>query len=160
MNALTNVIKLILPVKQKFPFLALILFFISINSYPQFDSQCLNEDEVPANLPDNTQSPYASKNGLYLPVSGTLRILVVYAEIDYDVGSDPNLEGYPEWPVGQLPVWANDIFDHEDPAGQPAGLLTRYYYEASFGNCVLQIDRQGRNEGTHTDVNGIIHCKT
>lgn len=69
---------------------------------------------------------YASWNGWYLPTSGTLRILVVLAEVDGVAGSL-------EWPAHELPVWVNNpnLFDWDVPNGTATGLLTRYFQDAS-----------------------------
>lgn len=115
--------------------LTIVLQFITLLLIGQ--NICLFNDTTQPNYPDDYLEPYESKNGWFISPIGTLRVLLVFVEIDYDVGTDPNLNGTDEWPVGELPIWADDILDHEDPAGQPEGLLTRYYYEASSGNCIL-----------------------
>ena len=74
------------------------------------------------------------KNGWHLPANGTVRVLFVFVEIDYDTGIDPNPNGTNEWPVNALPVWANNFLDPQIPTGQSNGLLTQYYREASLGN--------------------------
>lgn len=76
-----------------------------------------------------------STNGWHLPTRDTLRVLVVFVELDYD--TDPNLDAYPKgsdkWPVGGLPVYADSIFDVW-PQENPIGIMTRYYKESSLGN--------------------------
>ena len=55
------------------------------------------------------------KNGWILPASDTLRILMILAEVNYDVGTDPN--GPPgDWPPGQLPPWINNLLDVNSPS--------------------------------------------
>ena len=95
---------------------------------------CLFSDTAQFNLPDDSQELYASKNGWHLPANGTVRVLFVFVEIDYDTGIDPNPNGTNEWPVNALPVWANNFLDPQIPTGQSNGLLTQYYREASLGN--------------------------
>jgi hypothetical protein len=69
-----------------------------------------------------------------LPVKGTLRILVVFAEIEYNTGTDPDpVTNIDDWMPHSLPDWADQILDVNIPSGTAQGLLTRYYQEASFG---------------------------
>ena len=76
---------------------------------------------------------YESRNGWYLPTSGTLRILLVLVEVD-------NLAGTADWPAHQLPFWVNNpdpnlnLFDWNVPSGTATGLLTRYFQDASSGH--------------------------
>ena len=76
-----------------------------------------------------------STNGWHLPAKDTLRVLVVFVEVEYDI--DPDLDGAPhgnkQWPVGQLPVYADSIFDVHSQ-DNPVGIMTRYYKESSLGN--------------------------
>lgn len=86
--------------------------------------------------PDPLLTGCASANGLYLPASGTIRLLIVFAEIDYDVipGNDPNPGTNPDWPLHSIPSWTDDLLDPNVPTGTAEGLLTRYYQQASSGN--------------------------
>ena len=102
--------------------------------FSQAQLTCLFTDTIQAKYPDDEQELYESKNGWHLPANGTLRVLFVFVEIEYDVGIDPNPNGTNEWPVNALPVWANNFLDPQIPTGQSNGLLTQYYQEASFGN--------------------------
>ncbi|MBP7316251.1 MAG: T9SS type A sorting domain-containing protein [Chitinophagaceae bacterium] len=115
------------------PISLVVLFqFFALFAAGQFT--CLFSDTAQYNLPDDAKELYASKNGWHLPANGTLRILFVFIEIDYDAGTDPNPNGTDEWPVNALPVWADNLLDPWIPTGQPNGLLTQYYQEASLGN--------------------------
>ena len=96
------------------------------------NGQCHFPDTIPT-YPPGADNTYASWNGWFLPVHGTLRILIVFAEIDYDIGTDPNPDSTEGWPVHSLPNWADDLLDPNIPTGQPQGLMTRYYNEASSG---------------------------
>lgn len=75
-----------------------------------------------------------SKNGWYLSPHGTIRILVLFVEIDYDVtpAKDPQPESHPTWTKGELPSWANDLFDPQELPQQKAE-VSRYYEDISFG---------------------------
>ncbi|NEN22102.1 hypothetical protein G3O08_01110 [Cryomorpha ignava] len=79
-----------------------------------------------------------STNGWYLTTKDTLRILVVFVEVDYD--TDSKLEDLPEgtekWPDGGLPAYADSIFD-TDWQEKPVGIMTRYYNESSLGNLIV-----------------------
>jgi len=54
-----------------------------------------------------------SEKGWILPTQGTLRVLMVFVEIDHDV--DPSVDDFPQghknWKVNQLPEYKDDIFN-------------------------------------------------
>jgi len=111
-----------------------LIFAIPILSFPQFsEDKCLYDLDQTAFMPQNPSGMYESKNGYHLPVTGLIRLLVVFAQIEYDIGTDPNPNNQDEWNVGELPTWADDLFDVNLPTGQAQGLVTRYFQEASFG---------------------------
>lgn len=90
---------------------------------------CLFTDSASAkNLTDLQKSQIDSENGWYLSTTGTIRVLVVFVEID-----NPGDPGNSTWMDGQLPVWANDLLDNTVIAN-PQGELSRFYHEASSGN--------------------------
>ena len=89
---------------------------------------------------------YAIRNGVSIPASDTLRVFVVFAELDFSQGPCPNnlpdnLNG--SWPIDKrgktlLPLDANTFFDSALKPGQhPKGFITDYYHSASFGKYVL-----------------------
>ena len=79
-----------------------------------------------------------SLNGYWLPAKGTIRIFLVYAE----VLNDPDEPGYLKgWEPGRLPRNPGYFFDHDLKRGvQKEGILTRYYYQASFGEFLVLAD--------------------
>ena len=84
---------------------------------------------------DSIQVPN-SENGWHLSPHGTIRILVIYAEMIYDKdpARDPARGNVMEhWPVGQLPKWKNDLFDPQ-PLTIPKAMVSRYYHDCSLGN--------------------------
>lgn len=86
---------------------------------------------------DSTTIP-RSENGWYLSPHGTIRILVLFVEIDYDQdpSKDPQRDGADHWPKGQLPKWKDDLFD-PFPKPIPTAMLTRYYSDISLGNYIV-----------------------
>lgn len=77
-----------------------------------------------------------SENGWHLSPHGTIRVLVIYAEMVYDKdpGRDPSNNAHMDhWPVGQLPKWKDDLFDPQALQVQKA-LVSRYYQDCSLGN--------------------------
>ena len=76
-----------------------------------------------------------SANGWYLSPHGTIRILVIFAELVYDVHpeKDPQPNGAGHWPKGQLPNWKDELFD-PFPMALPEAQVTRYYHDVSLGH--------------------------
>lgn len=75
-----------------------------------------------------------SRHGWYLSPHGSIRILLLFAEIEYDVnpGKDPQPNGAEHWPKGQLPKWKDELFDpHQQPI--PKAQISRYYHDISLG---------------------------
>lgn len=89
--------------------------------------------------------PLESRNGWVLPPYGTIRILVLFAEIEYDVNpaSDPQPNGADHWPKGQLPRWRNELFDPQ-PLPVPSGMVSKYYHDISFGRYTVLGDHMDR----------------
>lgn len=79
-----------------------------------------------------------SRNGKTLPASGSIRVLVIFAEINYDVHpqTDPVKARSVLWPVGSLPVWKDSLFDPY-PASSYIGHLSLFYKESSFGQLAV-----------------------
>lgn len=75
-----------------------------------------------------------SRHGWYLSPHGTIRVLVIFAEIDWDVNParDPQPDGAGHWPKGQLPSWRDDLFDPHALA-EPKAQVSRYYHDISLG---------------------------
>ncbi len=75
-----------------------------------------------------------SRHGWYLSPHGTIRVLLIFAEIEYDVNpaNDPQPDGADHWPKGRLPVWKDDVFDPH-PLPIPRSMVTRYYHDISLG---------------------------
>jgi hypothetical protein len=79
-----------------------------------------------------------SLNGYWFPARDTLRIFIVYAEVANDPDDPVNIRG---WKAGALPPDPGYLFDHSLPEGvEPRGILTRYYYQASFGKYIVLAD--------------------
>ncbi len=83
---------------------------------------------------DTTTVPF-SEYGWTLSPKGTLRILVLFCEIDYDKNpnKDPQRDGAEHWKKGQLPSWKDDLFD-AFPSDHPKALVSGYYHEMSLGH--------------------------
>lgn len=79
-----------------------------------------------------------SAHGWYLAPYGTIRVLVLFAEIDWDVdrSKDPNVGGSEHWPKGQMPKWKDELFDpHALPV--PRTEVSRYYHDISLGQYTM-----------------------
>jgi hypothetical protein len=88
----------------------------------------------------------AIKNGVSIPTRDTLRVLVVFAEVDFEATPCPGkLEqsfggNWPKNAKGQTlpPSDAREYFDVQLKPGQkPKGFITDYYHQASFGQYLL-----------------------
>ncbi|MBK8847805.1 MAG: hypothetical protein IPO27_15175 [Bacteroidetes bacterium] len=77
-----------------------------------------------------------SRNGKTLPCHGTLRILVIYAEMEYDVNPDKDpckITGFENWRAHQLPKWKDELLSH-DTTDLKKGKLTNFFAESSFND--------------------------
>jgi hypothetical protein len=79
-----------------------------------------------------------SRHGWYLSPQGTYRVLVIFAEIDWDVepGRDPQPHGAEHWPKRQLPRWRDELFDPH-PSSVPRAEVSRYYHDISLGRLTV-----------------------
>jgi hypothetical protein len=86
-----------------------------------------------------------SENGWHLSPHGTIRVLVLFAEVEYDKnpGKDPQPKGSTLWPKGQLPTWKDDMFE-QNPVPSPNAMVTRYYHDISMGQYVVLGDHVDR----------------
>ena len=78
-----------------------------------------------------------ARNGWGIAPYGHFRVLVVFAEIDFDSSFghlDPlKGSGTPNWYKGQLPNWKDELFDAQPHQTKKKGYMTRYFDQASFG---------------------------
>ncbi|MEX2596587.1 MAG: T9SS type A sorting domain-containing protein [Salibacteraceae bacterium] len=82
----------------------------------------------------NVNAQVESRNGWAITPVGELRVLIIYAEINYPTATK-NDDKY-EWDQGDLPTWANQRFDHQW-TGSPSGDMTKFFYEMSLGNYIV-----------------------
>lgn len=91
-----------------------------------------------------------SENGYILPVSGTVRILIVYAQVDNGGVNCTTFGDDNQWPQGQAPKWAEGdaslnmprMFDYNYSGSSSItpGSYTDYYYQASCGKLIVLAD--------------------
>jgi M6 family metalloprotease-like protein len=67
--------------------------------------------------------------GKHLPTTGTVRVLVVFAQFKDDQQDPSN----PNWPLNQLPAWSHQLFATEQSTSYPAWTVTDYYFQMSNG---------------------------
>ncbi len=86
-----------------------------------------------------------SRHGWYLSPHGTIRILVIFAEIEWDVTPerDPQPHAADHWPKGELPRWKDELFDPH-PLPVPRTEVSRYYHDISLGNYTVLGDYMDR----------------
>jgi len=73
---------------------------------------------------------FKTENGHNLPVNDTIRVLLVFAENHSTATTGA-------WLPGELPPNKDDWFDSQVTGNFPSAFITRYYYEASFGQYVV-----------------------
>ena len=79
-----------------------------------------------------------SRNGYWFPPKDTLRIFLIYAELQGDPDDPVWIMG---WEASKLPPNPGYLFDHTlSPGEDPEGFLTKYYYQASFGRYIVLAD--------------------
>lgn len=71
-----------------------------------------------------------TENGWILPTHGTIRVFVIFAEVEYD--QNPNLQSFEAWPKGEFPENFTDLFSPTMET-YPNGKMTRFFDESSFG---------------------------
>ncbi|TVR79516.1 MAG: hypothetical protein EA412_06335 [Chitinophagaceae bacterium] len=81
----------------------------------------------------DVNSQVSSRNGYWLPVHDTTKILLVYAE-DTSISSDT---GTTQWPLGELPINPDKYLSHEITNPATLGYISRYFYLASFGKYIV-----------------------
>lgn len=88
----------------------------------------------------------AIRNGVGIPTRDTLRVLIIFAEVDFTDGPCPGgqVEDFKgDWPKDRtgktmVPTYAADFLDADVHVGQEMkGFITRFYHEASFGSYLL-----------------------
>ncbi len=101
--------------------------------------ECINEDVLPTNTHNRDDITYDSRYGCDFSPNGTLRVLLIFAEIEYDLhpNMDPKPNGTTAWPKGEYPIWCDQLFDNEIINNQCCGSVTKYYREASFDNYTI-----------------------
>ncbi|MBL7953180.1 MAG: hypothetical protein JNM62_15835 [Flavobacteriales bacterium] len=79
-----------------------------------------------------------SENGWYLSPQGTIRILLLFVEVEFDVKpeKDPQPGGADHWPKGQLPKWKDRVFD-PFPLPQQQADVSRYFQDISLGRYIV-----------------------
>lgn len=67
--------------------------------------------------------------GKYLPATGTVRVLVVFAQFKDDQQDPSN----PNWPLNHLPSWSGQLFAQEQSTTYSAWTVSDYYHQMSNG---------------------------
>jgi hypothetical protein len=111
----------------------MVLAFMLIKCISILNAQCMYEGgTIPSNM--EAKSTTEAKNGWFITSTGTIRILVIYVEVNYNVsGAGHYPSGSPAWSVGQLPNYKDDLFDL-NWTGTPQAKMTKYFAECSLNN--------------------------
>lgn len=79
-----------------------------------------------------------SRNGCRLSPHGQIRFLTVFVELEYsNPDNDPSLNGTVEWPIGQLPIWKDDLLENNTPNGLSNCSITKYFQLASSNSHIV-----------------------
>ena len=120
-----------------------LVFLLSNTAYSQIDnwldySLDFTDD---FNISDtlNRDVMFDSRNGYYLSPHDTIRMLVVFAELDYtDTTIDPSINWHDHyWDAHSLPIWADSLFAAYDTTDFSYKRVTRYYQYASSNNHIV-----------------------
>ena len=104
--------------------------------------QCVEptNSAAPPNLAMGAGS-YQSMYGINMVAHGTVRALVIFAELEYsNPAEDPVPDGTLNWPAHQLPSWvdalnpSDNLLEHDETQTPPRGLLSRFMWDASGGD--------------------------
>jgi hypothetical protein len=78
---------------------------------------------------------FSSENGYSIPVKGVVRVLLIFAENTTTFTQNSSIAGFGK---GVLPSDANDHFDPSfTPGVEPTAFLSKYFYQASFGQYIV-----------------------
>lgn len=113
----------------------ILLALVLMSSYSIINAQCVFEEDTSSS--STAKATSEAKNGWYITTSGTIRVLVIYMEIDYDNPAnsfnDPMPNGTAIWAKNQLPTYKDNLFDL-NWTGNPQAMVTKYFAESSFNN--------------------------
>lgn len=124
---------------KKFIFTISLLIF-SISSIAQIDYTKGIWDVFEEDFSDYIPSTSVldSRNGYQLPPYGQIRFLMVFVELEYSNSLyDPSFGGTPEWSVGQLPTWKDELLEYNTPNGLSDCTITKYFQLASSNNLIV-----------------------
>lgn len=84
---------------------------------------------------------YKSSNGFGKSPHGTIRVFLIFAEVDWSSCSGGSPYSAPSasslWQPGQLPSDAGNYFDPVIPSGGPSGYISKYFHEMSMGDYIV-----------------------
>lgn len=76
-----------------------------------------------------------SENGYSIPVSGTIKVLFVFAEVTSNFTQPSSIPGFGE---GELPPDHSDYFDATyTPGVEPTAYISKYFYQQSMGSYIV-----------------------
>ena len=112
--------------------LSLSLSLLDTRGYAQAESYfCYTQNDNSSDPLLMAGSNACSQNGQHLPTSGVIKVLIIFFEYE-----DPDEESGTQWPIGELPVWVDDLID-SSPSSNPTGFATEYFHRASYGQLTI-----------------------
>jgi len=78
------------------------------------------------------QNTISSRFGADISTKDTIRVFYVFAELDNNSASTIST-----WQPGQIPTNANAFFDADFDTNNINGFMTKYFYQASFGQFIV-----------------------
>lgn len=98
-----------------------------------YEDSCLQQGDS-----NSSQVLYDSRYGSKLSPHGTIRLLVIFIELEYDdISFDPSPLGDSIWPASTLPLWANQLFSPFIPNTISDKTITNYYQRASSNDHIV-----------------------
>lgn len=91
--------------------------------------------DMPTPAPRILASP---ENGDSVPTNGSIRVFLVFAEVDFKPCTGNANKAADNWKEGKLPDFKNSLFDHsENVINFPTGFITDYFHQMSFGQYIV-----------------------
>jgi len=99
-----------------------------------FADRQTSESTLRFDIPRNaSQVLRKAENGVGLPPKGQVRVLMTFAEVNFEPCTGNPNKAADNWPEGELPAFKDKLLDHSLTPTEPNGIITDYFHQMSFG---------------------------